>query len=237
MATTEELKNQFRLEADDIEAPGSGDDSDSLWSDAEIFGYLDKAQKEFTRLVDYLADSTTPAVADAEVIAADAWIDIDPGVTKIRRARLEIGKTKVFPITLREYEAGIKADDYGVSANSSGWEDLTGVPKYIITDMEFDKGRLVPIPIANDVILMSVFRMSGDIVDKDSLMEVGDSLHQEAIMNWVKKLAYSKHDVETYDEALADKFGADFRAYTAELKATVMRQRRRSGSSLAYGGL
>lgn len=69
----------------------------------------------------------------------------------------------LMPTTLADMEAGIgQARDYGFT--STDWRDATGVPQYIITDMDTEFVRIYPIPQANDQVQLECY-IYPDVID------------------------------------------------------------------------
>jgi len=222
----DELLELFRKEVDDL------DTSDPLWTDTECYAYMDDAQKEFARLTDCFADTgTTPITAD------DAWVVINPRYTRIRGARLASTGRKVFPVRYDEVEQAFLEDDYGLQSLSANWEALTGTPRYLVTDMISDKGRLVGIPADDDTLNLVIFRLPlTDIEDDGSEFEVTDLRHQRAFIHWMKKRAYEKHDTQTLNTKLSRDSELQFRSYAEEAKHQYRRLRMKAGT-IRYGGL
>ena len=50
----EDLLSLFRSNVEDT------DENDPLWSDVEMYSYMDEAQKQFARETDYFMDASTP---------------------------------------------------------------------------------------------------------------------------------------------------------------------------------
>lgn len=227
-----ELLSQFRTEVDDLELPGNGDDSDTLWKDTEIYGYMDEGQKEFVRLTDFLPD-----VIDVGVTAAEPYVDFDPNIAKVRRARLRTAGTIITPTTLNQIESLVISDDYYNSEGIQQWEDLKGPPKYLITDAKLYSARLVPEPLVIDTLDLHIFRKPEDIADGDSSFEVEEIQHLRTILMYMKYLAYNKQDAETVDDQRSEGALEKFTHFVSEYKFELQRTRRRSGGGIRYGGL
>jgi len=72
-------------------------------------------------------------------------------------------------------------------------------------------------------------------------VEAGDDFeipeqHQRYLLHWVKYLAYSIHDAETYDKGAAERYFAMHKAYCAQAKIEQSRARR-PVSTVTYGGV
>jgi hypothetical protein len=88
--TPAELKNQFRIEVADPEMPGSGDDSDSLWSTAEIFSFMHQAQREFARRTNCFTD-----ILLGNVFATEPFMDLDASIVQVRNVYLTTAKREL----------------------------------------------------------------------------------------------------------------------------------------------
>jgi hypothetical protein len=121
-----EILGQFRVEMFDLLMP-------YLWSDDEIYGYLDDAQITFCRWSDGIADATTPEVVQLAIKPAMSWVDLNPKLLKIRAAyRGDTGRA----VEIVNYE----------NMFLRGWQfDLHHGPvRALITGMEDYRARVYP---------------------------------------------------------------------------------------------
>lgn len=137
--TPEQLKDLFRLRVADPEAPGSGDSSESLWSDEEIYHYMDEAQKLFARETNVLAGEVTLHICEGE-----PYIKLPAYVTKIRSARIDSENLVLGTTTMERIQTEAMEDDYGIYFRSSAWRTSTGRPAFVVTDELANVARLVP---------------------------------------------------------------------------------------------
>ena len=98
------------------------------------------------------------------------------------------------------------------------------------------KGMLRAWPLPNEAaeIALDVFRLPKPVGEGDQL-EI-DEQHHIYLLHWVKHLAYSVHDAETFDRRRAEEYEAKFRAYCTRAREEQTRARRQVGS-VQYGGL
>lgn len=225
------LKDLFRSEMDDAEAPGNGDSSDSLWSDGDIFRYMDEAQREFARQTLCFAD-----VVDVPVFADRKWVPISENIIEVREGVLESSGREVEPVHMQSVKNGVFEDDYGLFRRDR-WRTMTGEPSYIVMDIREGYGRLVAIPTADNTIELSVYRLpEREVTSSSTRLEVTDLSDQRALLLWMRKLAYEKHDVMSQSQDMAMLYEQRFLAYCDEKKAR--QGRRRTGSRVvSYGGL
>ena len=103
--------------------------------------------------------------------------------------------------------------------------------------MEKHKLRAWPLPFDDATVELRVFRLPlepiTDIGDQE--LEV-DEQHHNALLLWMKHLAFSKQDAETFDRGKADECERRFRAYCHAALKEQERARRNSGT-VVYGGL
>lgn len=235
--TPEEVVELFRLDVDDTDA------DDPLWSDLEVYHYLDEAQKQFARKTDYFSDASTADICIATITADDPWVTLDPRVTKIRAAQLGNTGKKVTPVTFAQMEDQPNTvDTYGSPFNFSStykWQEAVGTPRFAVTDMERNKLRLASIPQENDTLNMQVYRLPlKDITEDSARFEVEETDYQRNLIHFMKYLAYSKNDVDTFEQDLADR--AERVASSFHLQAQRDLRRRRYSAhtgTVRYGGL
>ena len=232
---TSDIFDLLRLELDDKELPGEGDSSLSLWSNEELYHYIDEAQREFARETLCLSDATTfNAVA---VTNGNAWVDIDERIIELRRVYLGSTGNVVEFMTLNDFERGDGwASDYGNKRLGSNWRSSVGVPGIIITDMESGKGRLYPIPVADDTLELLVYREPLEEIENSGTDLEIDAKFRRALVNGAAAHAYAKDDVETFNvdalrqhQALWEKAKQDGLSY--------FRKKTRRAPITTYGGI
>jgi len=224
--TAEELHDLFRAEVDDL------DPSDPLWSEVEVYSYMDRAQKRFALKTDCFSDTDTAAIT-----TDDEFVAISSRFTKIRSAKLASSGRSLRIYNYSDIETESYDDDYGSNIFQTNWEALAGTPNVIVLDMKANNGRLVGIPVADDTLNLVVFRMPlTDIEDEHSSLELTDTEHQLALMLYMQHLAYSKQDTDTYNARIAADKKSDFDDYAKEARLRYQRLRRKPGT-VRYAGL
>lgn len=255
--TPEDIVELFRLDVDDT------DPDDPLWSTLEVYNYLDEAQKEFARKTDYFSDASTPEIVDLTVnkidLTADPVVvdtthmfaDLDYRIIKIRSAKLVSTGEKVDPMTYAAMELvpaqGIRYANY-LDAKLD-WENARGRPRYLVTDVERGKVRIAPMHTSNvvnpqpadlvDIIRLQVYRLPlKDIAEGTPRFEIVESEYQRSLLPYMKFQAYSKNDVDTFEQDLADRAKAESDERFALVKRDLRRVRYTAHTgTVRYGGL
>lgn len=164
-----------------------------LWSDPEIYEYIDAAQNEACRRAHLLVDSRSDLTI-APVTAGDPAVPIDPRIIHIRRARRGSDSMPLVRKSVRDMDQCFP-----------GWEGQSSpsTPSVFIPDWEVDYLRVHPVPVIDDEVLMTIVRMPlKPVVDKDSKLEISARYHRD-LLNWMLFLGYSKADPETKDDKKA----------------------------------
>ncbi len=211
------LHSLFRSEIADIAEP-------YLWADDEVFHYMNEAQKKFCRLTDGIADASTSAVTQVAVTAGDPWVSLNPLIRKIRGINGADGRY----LDPENYEDFQKR---GVKLNSR-----TGTPEVLILGMQENKARVYPVPVADETLELLVYRLPLNAIDGfGQNIEVAEP-HHAALLMWMKHMAYSKQDAETFDKTKAAEFEAAFEryCYAAQKEKNTSKHTARS---VSYGGL
>lgn len=214
-----ELLDLFRSEMADTEEP-------YLWSDSDVYGYIDDAQKMFCRLTDGLDDATTPEVVDLAVGEGDDWLATHKSILKFRSAyREDTGR----PVEIVNYE----------DLPARGWrlDSTQGPVKALITGMEKHKVRVYPVSNEEVTVKLLVFRLPLEsITDEGEQSFEIDEQHHRHLLLWVKHLAYSKQDAETFDKTKAAEFEGKFVVYCGGAKNEQGRAAHKT-RVVAYGGI
>lgn len=211
--TARELLALFRIEVSDLAAP-------YLWSDAQVVGYLDDAQKQFCRLTEGIEDGRSFKVS---ITAGKEWYALSPQILKLRKA--------VSAETGRELKV-INVER--MTAEGMLFDGRTGPINALVTGIEKHSARAWPVPAVGTVLHLNTFRLSETLAVGDE-PEIDEQHHRHLLM-WVKHLAYDVQDSETYDSRKAEDFAQRFRAYCTEAKTEQERARRVVGA-VVYGGI
>lgn len=230
--TSDELLDQFRTDMEDTVAP-------YLWSDTEVYRYIDAAQKEFCRRTYGISDSLTDEVCRLAITTDTEYVSLDPRILKIRGARHEATGDPVDIINYEDIYGGAisVSRDYGNMVTRYRLNSTPGpVVKALVTNMEQDKVRIVPISSDEQVIMLSVYRLPLLDIETDSqVLEIHEQ-HHLYLLYWVKHLALLKQDAETFDKNKSAEMSAAFLAYCDQAKGEQSR-REHKPREVVYGGI
>lgn len=192
--TSNELLVLFRSEMNDALAP-------YLWSDAEVYRYIDDAQKMFCRSTDGIADAKNTVVTDLAVIPGTTWLTLHTSIKLIRRAvRVDTGR----PIEI--------LNEQDMADRCWFWDGVQGPVKALIIGQEDGQARVYPDSSETMTIRLLVYRMPLEDIDSDQDFEI-PAKHHFHLLLWAKSLACLKQDAETYDKSRSVDFENKFAAY------------------------
>lgn len=228
--TAAELKDLFRSMTFDAVTP-------YLWSDVEVYTFMDLAQKQFCREVEGIADSTTTSVCAIPVVANDVFVPVSNKVLKIRHAQR---RSDARPLTILNFEdmnQPALQTDYGFQ-QVLRLDSTTGPLSSVVVGMEPHKLRLVPAPAAADTIDLIVYRLpltTPATTPTPVDFEIDDQ-HHYYLLYWMMHLAFLKQDAETFDKGKADLYQDMFLDYCRKAKEEKDR-REHKYRTVGYGGI
>lgn len=222
-----DLIAQFRSDVDDAKEP-------FLWDADDVQAYLDDAIAEACDRARLIRDSTTPEVCEITVTAGTSTYDLHESILSVelgqlqsQRLPLELSSTLAMETMASPFfSRGRNA--YGSWTNfGQSWRTRTGTPRVLVLDRAGKRfsGRLSPIPTANDVLQLEVFRGALESLKDDKCEPEGVPLRLHLrLVDWMKHLAYLKQDTETRDEEKSKMFAALFAsAFGDRVDANVRR--------------
>ena len=161
-----------------------------LWSDVELVGHLDEAQKEAARRARLCLDATTTATSRLTLEPGTSVYALDPRVIRVERARIS---TEILPLRM------VLTRD--MDARMPGWEDSVDPVAVLVPDWETQKVRFVGTPAEAATVILSVIRLPLEpIASPDDELEVAEH-HARSLAFWILHRAYLKRDSETHDPA------------------------------------
>lgn len=215
--TSGELLALFRSEMNDGETP-------YLWSDTEVYRYIDDAQKMFCRNTDGIADATTAAVVNIAVVPGTLWVNTHPSIKMIRRAtRTDTGR----PVEV--------INEQDMADRKWYFDGRTGPVRALVIGEEQYKAQVYPESSETVTVRLLVYRMPLEPIEGNADFEIVEKHHLHLLL-WVKSLAYLKQDAETYDKTKSVEFENKFLAYCEKSKLEDRKEKHKT-RVVRYGGL
>lgn len=209
-----DLYEAFRSDVSDEVAP-------YLWSDAEVFRYMNDAYRMFVRKIGGVADFTSEAT-QIPVVAGDSVGAVNPSVLRVMSAYRTSDKSplKIFN-----------------GPGSAQPTTLAGPVRAMVIGEQRHVVRWTTTPVVDDTVQLSVYRLPlGTITcDAQEFTDV-DEDHHIHFLDWMKHLAYKKQDAETFDRAKSDESAQAFLDYCEFVKAEHERYKH-VNRTVAYGGI
>ncbi len=222
-----ELYDLFRSDVVDVELP-------YLWSDTEIYAYMDDAYKMFVRLTGGISDNTSD-ITQVPIVTGEATAELDYRILKHRAAKLKSNNRPIDLVNLQDGPVA-PASDYG-AIWQAGTDNMPGPVRFMVIGEQDDTARWVQVPVEDDTALLTIYRMPlTDIVDADSTFEGIRPHHHFHLLKWMRHLAYNKQDAETFNRAKSDENAKAFQEYCGQAYREMERQRSKT-RVVAYGGI
>lgn len=222
---TTELYEFFRGVVDDVEEP-------YLWSDAEVFTYMDSAQKMFCRLYGGIPDVQSDATV-VDVVTGEKYADLHPSVLYIQSARLVSTGQLLSVVNATQH---IQLDtDYGRWLSQPN-PDTTGPIKAMIIGEQEDIARWVYVPEADDTVELTIRRLPlKSLTGLEQTLEIPER-HHEYLALWMQHRSFLKNDAETFDRGRSNQTRDDFVAYCQEARKEWDRKKY-VPRTVMYGGI
>lgn len=228
-----ELYDLFRSDVDDQAAP-------FLWTDDEVYYYMDDAYKTFVRLIGGLSDETS-ALTSIPIVAKQSYAEVSPRILKFKTAVLVSTQTPL-KIINQEDVAKVSSYDYGVlrTLNQNTPGSVTHMVVGVERTAKAGKVKWLQQPIANDYVQLAVMRLPLDDIVQNAPSFGFDEIqseHHQHLLAWMKHRAYGKQDAEAYDKAKRDEYKLEFLAYCAQAKSEQDRYYSKPARVVSYGGI
>lgn len=222
-----DLYDLFRSDVVDTSLP-------YLWSDTEVYAYMDDAYKMFVRLFGGIADNTSE-ITQIPIVAGEAVAELDYRILKHRGVKLQSNNRPIDLINLQD-EPVMPASDYG-AIWQAGTDDKPGPVRFMVIGEQDDSCRWVQVPVENDTALLTIYRLPlVDITDADSTFTDVRPQHHFHFLKWMRHLAYNKQDAETFNRAKSKENEDAFHAYCEQARREMERQKSKT-RVVAYGGI
>lgn len=215
--TSGEVLALFRQEMNDTLAP-------YLWSDAEVYRYIDDAQRMFCRKTDGIGEATNPLITEISVTPGTTWVALHPTIKMIRSARrVDTGR----PIQV--------VNEQDMPELGWFWNGATGVVRGLVIGEEKDKAQVYPESNETMTVKLLVYRHPLEPIESDQDFEIGEKHHLH-LLHWIKSRAYLKQDSETYNKSKSEEFEGKFLKYCEESKLEDRKEKHKT-RIVRYGGI
>jgi hypothetical protein len=224
---SDELYDIFRSDVVDFARP-------YLWSDDEVWRYMNEAYFTFVRLTGGIADFTSDATA-VPIVAGQSIAALDPSILRIMKAYRASDGVAINIINSTDLPMH---DDNDYGRSRPVWMDTTpGTVRYMMIGMQANTCQWFQTPIIDDTANLFIYRLPFIKITgaAQPFTDVGEEHHYSLLLG-MKALAYRKQDAETFDRAKAAENDSLFRAYCAQVRAEFERKKHKP-RSVAYGGL
>jgi hypothetical protein len=224
---SDELYDLFRADVVDDVSP-------YLWSDTEVYRYMNDAYFMFVRLTGGIPDVESRATS-IPIVAGERDAELDASVLRIREAYLESNDHELRIINAQDLEE-LTREDYGIIRNMNNFTD-PGEVRYMVIGMQDQLVRWVQVPAEDDTARLIIERLPFDQITcgGQSFDGVREEHHYH-LLKWMRHLAYRKQDADSFNLVKSDQEEAAFYAYCRMAKNEKDR-RRHKVRVVSYGGL
>jgi len=209
MATTLELLAMLRELLDDEIQPYG-------WGDSYLVRAIGKGEEQVARRTYILVDGDTASICNLSINVSQASYVLHSKVLQVKGIR--IGSTEI-PLLQKTRDE--------LNALYPGWWSVYGTPEGYLTEKPGEL-TLWPIPQSADVASILVARLPLNSLTMSGTISPEVQGYDDELLMWGAHVAYLKHDADTYDKDLSDKFESDFTAKIGPLPSALEERRRKS---------
>jgi hypothetical protein len=227
--TPAQLYDLFRSDVVDVAEP-------YLWSEDEVWGFMDDAYRRMVRIMGGISDATSD-LTQLEVAVDDIFVDVDPRIIKIRHAQKTTNDAELQIVNFEDTMVTNGGDDYGIR-RALRLTSATGPLQYLVAGMELNKLRCVPVPDTAETVSLIVYRYPLESITADSQpdeFEIEEQ-HHIHLLDGMKSRAYGKQDAETFDKGKSEEYEASFLRYCENVKHERELSEHKY-RTVAYGGI
>lgn len=238
--TAEQLMLKFRREvADTLEGVSTSEpDSENLWKNVEIYGYMNEAQHRWAEETLALQKTFTVAIpANTQHVKLPSRIlnvrtvhllgNVSNGITNGRRL-----------VERNLLEANVGYRDYGYTPNAFTPIILgtrVAAPSFYSLDVMSGYMTLDSMQTTADSMQIYASALPMTNIDSAGVVDCSDPTDQRLVLHFMKSLAYSKQDADTYDLARSVEFEKRFEREALHRAAQFLQRRRRAGTTRYCG--
>lgn len=225
--TSDELYSLFRTDVVDNVQP-------YLWSDSEVYAYMNDAYYMFVRLTEGISDYTSP-VTEIAATQGSKYGRIDPSIMRVRTATLMPDNDEIKVVNAQDL-ANLTDKDYGILRDLDS-NTTEGKVRYLVIGMEPELVQFVNIPDKDYTVKLLVERMPTDVISGAGQTFDGVADHHHFhFLKWMRYHAYKKQDADTFDKARSVDEATEFYQYCDLAKREKDRARHKV-RVVSYGGL
>ena len=223
-----ELLETFRCDVvDDVEP--------YLWSNSEVYQYINDAYFMFVRLTGGISDATSD-VTRLTATQGEATTALHSSIMRIRKATNVTDANHTIRVINTQDVDNLVDDDYGV-LRSINQIDTPGTVRYMVIGEEDELVRWVNVPDATVEVQLVVERLPLVRITGKRQKFIGvREEHHYHFLKWVRHLAYRKQDADTFNLAKSDQERDDFVAY-CDMARQEKGTRRHRVRTTGYGGI
>lgn len=230
--TPAQLIKQFRSEVDD-KILDPADEDGLLWTGDDVLNYINRAQQALAVHIDYLREEL-----QRQVTAGQSEIPLPLNIIDVFSV-YSVGQGRNLTFANRPRLNRRLRDDYGLQVQGN-WRDDTGDPRTVFLDVETGKLFLVPEPVSADTLILQVSKLPDEVTNDSTRLSFRRPDFAWALLPYMKKLAYSKHDSDAYNPNLSLKYDAEAQIEFAKVYDSIqkLRQSNEAGTgTTGYGGI
>jgi hypothetical protein len=227
MATSDELYDLFRSDVVDTVRP-------YLWSDEEVYVYMNDAYFMFVRLTGGISDFSSDAT-QITALNGEPTSEVSDKILRFRQASLVATGEDVSIINAQDVHT-LTDEDYGVLRRLN-LPSTVGKVRYMVTGEQDSLVSWYPIPDQDYTVRFLLERLPLSTITDGGQSFTGVAEHHHYhFLKWMKGLAYRKQDAETFDMTRANQEQSDFMAYCSLSKGEKERYKHKP-RVVRYGGI
>lgn len=225
--TTDDVIASFRSDvADPLRGPAATPDVDALWKITDTLRYLNEASSitaSETRSLQRTFDFPIVAANGPMFKLPTSFELLDVHRAYLNTAHIDLHEHSLIaphrPIW--DYNQLVERGDI--------WATKTGTPRFF--NREYQRGylRLEPIPLTDDVLTITA-TIGPQSVGLGQPLLFDNYRDIQLVLLWMKKMAYAKQDVDTFDEGKSQSYEAEFLKRALDRRYEAERLRRPSGT-------
>lgn len=205
-----------------------------LWTDVEVFAYMNDAYFMYVRLTGGISDVSSSATS-VPIVEGEAVAELHPSIMRIRQATLASDDRALRVINAQDVST-LTQEDYGVLRNLNR-VSTQGQVTHMVIGREDNRCTWVQVPHEDDIAELLIERLPlVPITGRNQTFDGVGTEHHLHFMKWMRHLAYRKQDPDTFDLVKSDQEKSDFIEY-CDLATREKEQRRHKVRTVAYGGL